>query len=73
MKRKTRWWSKITRDVVLFTAGLALTINEGLLRDGDRPSLLVLYAGMMGLPAIFRFDEQRRGGDGKGGDRGRPK
>lgn len=49
------------RDVVLFLSGLGLTINEALIREGqERPSLIMLYAGMMGLPAVLRADERRR-------------
>lgn len=58
---RSRWWTKITRDLVLFTTGLVLTVNEAILRNGvERPSLLVLYAGMMGFPAVIRYDEKRR-------------
>lgn len=57
---RVRWWSKITRDIILFASGLALTVNEALRAGPERPSLLVLFAGMMGLPAVFRFDEIRR-------------
>lgn len=57
---------KITRDLVLFTAGLGLTVNEAVVRNGtERPSLLVLFAAMMGLPALLRYDESRRNGNGK--------
>lgn len=63
---RKRWSQKITRDAVLFTTGLALTINESLQAGPERPSLLVLFAGMMGLPAILRFDEQRRNKNGNG-------
>jgi hypothetical protein len=56
------WWTKVTRDLVLFSAGLLLTINEALRSSVDRPDLLVLFAGMMGLPAMLRYDEQRRRG-----------
>lgn len=60
------WWErwnlpKITRDLVLFTAGLFLTIHEAVLRSGpERPALLAMYAGMMGLPAILQADAKRR-------------
>lgn len=60
IETRTSWWSKITRDVILFTAGLGLTVNESLRVGPERPSLLVLFAGMMGLPAVMRFDELRR-------------
>lgn len=48
---------QITRDTVLFAAGLGLTIYEAVIRHGEpRPSLLVVYVGMMGLPAVFQAD-----------------
>lgn len=57
------WSHKITRDLILFAVGLGLTVNEAIFHGGpERPSLLVLYAGMMGLPAVMRFDELRRNG-----------
>lgn len=58
-KRPARWWSKITRDVILCATGVALTINESLRGGAERPSLYVLYAGMMGLGPILRFAESR--------------
>jgi hypothetical protein len=48
------------RDTVLFLTGIALIINEAVIRSGpERPTLLVLYAGMVGLPAFLRIDERR--------------
>jgi hypothetical protein len=51
---------------VLFAVGLALIVNEAILRDGpERPGLLVLYAGMVGLPAVIRAEKAaRREGNG---------
>jgi hypothetical protein len=47
------------RDVTLFLTGLGLIVNEAVLRDGpERPTLLVLYAGMVGLPFTLRRDEK---------------
>jgi hypothetical protein len=45
---------------VLFIVGLGLTINEGVFRKSERPSLLVLYGAMMGLPAFIQADAKRR-------------
>lgn len=57
-----RWWNKVTRDLVLFSFGLGLTVNEALFHVGpERPSLLILFAGMMGVPAMLKYDELRRG------------
>ena len=61
IEQEQRWWSKITRDLVLLVAGLVLLIFEAVIRSQPpRESLLVLYAGMMGLPAVLRYDENRR-------------
>jgi len=58
--------SRITRDGVLFTAGLLGVMNEALLRDGtERPTLLVLFAAMMGLPVFLRQDEKHKDDDTK--------
>lgn len=47
------------RDTVLFLAGLSLTIYEAVVHPGpERWGLLVLYAGMMGLPLVLRGDER---------------
>ena len=55
-------WPRITRDSALFLAGLGLTINEAVLRHGpERPSLLILFAAMMGLPFVLRGDEKGGG------------
>ena len=48
---------RLTRDALLFGTGLALTIHEAVLRNGEpRMQLLILYAGMMGLVPVFRAD-----------------
>lgn len=47
------------RDVTLFVTGLGLIVHEAVLRHGpERPTLLVLYAGMVGAPAFLRSDER---------------
>ncbi len=49
--------SPAVRDSILFVVGLAgiifVTVTEG----GDRPTLLVLFSAMIGLPAFLRTDE----------------
>lgn len=50
------------RDVVLFIVGLAGIIYVTLTDGGDRPTLLVLFGAMIGLPAFLRTDEARNGG-----------
>jgi hypothetical protein len=55
-----RWLAKITRDAVMFSAGLVGVIYETVIRTGERPTLLALFGGMMGLPAFFRRDEKKK-------------
>lgn len=52
--RRPSW--KDTRDVILFLSGLAGVFHEVVLRGGERPTVLLLLAGMMGLPAFLRAD-----------------
>lgn len=52
---------RITRDSFLLFVGTCLTINELVIRSGpERPYVLVLLAGMMGLPVFLHADEKRR-------------
>jgi hypothetical protein len=46
--------------VTLFLAGLAGIGYETLAVKGDRPELLILFGGMVGLPPFLRADEFRR-------------
>lgn len=39
---------------MLFVAGLVGVLHETLLYEGERPSLLILFAAMMGLPLVLR-------------------
>lgn len=51
---------RISRDSILFVAGLAGIAYETLAQGGDRPTLLVLFAAMVGLPAFLRSDEAKK-------------
>jgi hypothetical protein len=48
-----------TRDVILFFGGLAGVFNETVLTTTERPTLLILFAAMMGLPAFLRSDDKK--------------
>jgi hypothetical protein len=52
--------SRYSRDSLLFGAGLLGVLHETLLTNAERPSLLVLFGGMMGLPAFLKADEKRK-------------
>lgn len=43
---------------MLFFGGLAGVAYETLAVNVDRPSLLIVFAAMMGLPAFLRRDEK---------------
>jgi hypothetical protein len=47
-----------TRDIILFFGGLAGVFNETVLNTTERPTLLILFAAMMGLPAFLRNDRE---------------
>jgi hypothetical protein len=42
----------------LFLVGLAGIANETLRENAERPTLLILFAAMVGLPAFLRTDEK---------------
>ena len=46
------------RTTVLFGAGLVGVAYETLVSQADRPTLLILFAAMMGLPLFLRADEK---------------
>lgn len=47
----------VIRDVSLFLGGLVGVGHETLLAKAERPTLLILFAAMMGLPAFLRTSE----------------
>lgn len=51
---------KLVRDLALLLAGVGLTVYEGITGGTERPSLYVLYAGMMGLGPVLRYAESRK-------------
>ena len=58
MKRPTL---HIARDTVLFVVGLLGLAHETLVNDADRPTLLLLFAAMIGLPAFIGKDAKDAG------------
>lgn len=58
--KKSSWWLRISRDTVLFIAGLAGIAHEALTRGAERPTLLILFGAMVGLPAFLRQDEKHK-------------
>ncbi len=50
---------RLSRDSLLFLAGLAGVAHETLIANVERPTLLLLFAAMIGLPAFLRHDEKK--------------
>lgn len=55
MKKLT---TKVARDTVLFIVGLLGVAHETLLGHAERPTLLLLFAAMIGLPAFINKDDK---------------
>lgn len=55
MTRKAPTW--LTRDLVLFVAGLLGIGYETVFEHFDRPTLLIIFGSMSGLPLFLRVDE----------------
>jgi len=51
--------STAIRTSILFGVGIAGIVYETLVNSGERPTLLILFAAMCGLPAFLNFDERR--------------
>jgi len=48
------------RDVILLLSGLAGILHETVVENSERPTLLMLFAAMIGLPAFLRKDDSRK-------------
>lgn len=53
--------TRARRDLVLFLAGLVGVAHETIVTQAERPTLLLLFAAMVGLPAFLRTDEKKNG------------
>jgi hypothetical protein len=54
----------LIRDIILFFTGLGLIVAEAFRHGTERPTLLLLYAAMVGLPAFLQKDEKQDKGGG---------
>lgn len=52
-------WTR-ARSAILFGGGLLGVTHETLLAATERPSLLIVFTTMMGLPAFIGKDEKKR-------------
>lgn len=49
----------LIRDICLFFGGLAGAAHETLIASAERPTLIILFATMMGLPAFIKADSKK--------------
>lgn len=49
------------RDVLTATLGAGGIIHETVLAQSERPTLLIIFAGLLGLPLVFK--ESDKGGE----------
>jgi hypothetical protein len=50
------------RDAILFAVGMSGIVFETVRFGAERPTLLILFGAMIGLPAFLRTDEHRKNG-----------
>lgn len=51
---------RVGRNTVLLVIGLLGVAHETLVNSTDRPTLLLLFAAMIGLPAFINQDEKKK-------------
>lgn len=51
---------RLSRDSILFLMGLLGVGHETLIANVERPTLILLFAAMVGLPAFLRHDEAKK-------------
>lgn len=65
MTRQSKRRVRVTRDTILFVIGVSGIIYETLSNGIERPTLLLIFAGMAGLTGFMRNDEKHQGDDEK--------
>ena len=56
-----KWPSaRLSRDTILFGSGLAGLAYETISKGAEKPTLIVAFVGMLGLPLFIRGDEARK-------------
>jgi uncharacterized membrane protein YobD (UPF0266 family) len=60
MTPQRRRFRLLSRDTVIFTLGVLVIVYETVFDHADKPTLIVLAAAMIGLPAFLHQDEAAR-------------
>lgn len=48
---------RLGRDVTLFVGGIAGIVHETVVAHSERPTLLILFSAMIGLPFAIKADQ----------------
>ena len=54
---RRKYSGQALRDSIIFGVGIFGILYETIIEKVDRPTLVVLFAGMVGLPAFLRGDD----------------
>lgn len=65
MSQKLPSGFRSVRDILMFLIGASGVAYEALVMKTERPTLLLLYGALMGLPYIMNRDEKNSDGGGK--------
>jgi hypothetical protein len=57
------WWTPKIRDFLLFLGGFLGGAYETIVEQVDRPALLALFGGMLGLPLFLKRDAKEQTDD----------
>lgn len=57
MTRAPRFRLKFSRDTLLFVLGLAGLVYETISGGAEKPTLIIAFVGMMGLPLFIRGND----------------
>lgn len=52
--------AKISRDTILFLGGLSGLVYETISGGQEKPTLIIAFVGMLGLPLFIRNDEDKK-------------
>lgn len=63
MTERQKFRIRITRDGILFVTGILGIVYETAISKAERPTLLLLFAAMVGLPAFLQYDQRKQGGE----------
>lgn len=56
---RPRFSLRVSRDTILFVFGLLGLAYETIIDNAEKPTLIIAFVGMLGLPLFIRNDEHK--------------